>query len=72
MRSALPFLGTALVLASACRLPRSVPTPIASPDSARIRGDIAWLADDLREGRGTGTSGAERRTTMATLGRRGE
>ncbi|MBI2797569.1 MAG: M28 family peptidase [Gemmatimonadetes bacterium] len=31
----------------------------AGPDSTLIRRDIAWLADDAREGRGTGTPGLD-------------
>jgi hypothetical protein len=38
------------------------------PDSARLRDDIAWLADDRREGRGTGTAGND--SAAAWLARR--
>lgn len=33
--------------------------PPPAPDAARIRADVAWLADDAREGRGIGTAGLE-------------
>ncbi len=61
----------ALVLAiGGCRTaepPR--PTPMA-PDAGRIERDVAWLADDLREGRGTGTAGND--SAAAWLARRHE
>src|SRR5512138_435649 len=52
------FAAAALILASAC-LPRTArhegtgPTP----DAARVRAEVAWLADPAREGRGIGTAG---------------
>ncbi len=54
LRAALLAAGT---LAAACR---PTPSELAGPpaaDSTRIRRDVAWLADDAREGRGTGTAG---------------
>jgi hypothetical protein len=48
----------ALLLIVACRGADSAPIPgPAAADSSAIRRDIAWLADDRREGRGTGTAG---------------
>ena len=54
-------LGLAL-LAAGC-LPqnplrsRKKSAPVAAVDASRIRADVAWLADDAREGRATGTPG---------------
>lgn len=36
---------------------RKKSAPITAVDAARIRADVAWLADDAREGRATGTPG---------------
>ncbi len=50
----------ALALLAACAAPRAVeptPPPPLRIDAARIQSDIAWLADDAREGRGVGTPG---------------
>lgn len=63
---ALPFAGLALaaLVASAAGC-RPTPSPLAGPataDSTLIRRDIAWLADDAREGRGTGTAGNDAAT----------
>jgi hypothetical protein len=45
-------------LAGACARPTTPPESRApAPDPERIRADIAWLADDAREGRGLGTLG---------------
>jgi len=55
------------VLGSACRsAARSGPT--ADTDAERIRSDIAYLADDRLEGRGTGTAGND--SAAAWLARR--
>jgi hypothetical protein len=55
------------VLGSACRsAARSGPT--AGTDAERIRSDIAYLADDRLEGRGTGTAGND--SAAAWLARR--
>ena len=50
----------AVALLAACAAPRAagpVPAPQLQIDSARIARDVAWLADDAREGRGVGTPG---------------
>jgi hypothetical protein len=50
----------ALALLAACAAPRAVepaPPPPLHIDAARIQRDVAWLADDAREGRGVGTPG---------------
>lgn len=54
-----PFHGALLLfIAAACHnvapAGKSVP---ATPDAHRLQRDIAWLADDRLEGRGTGTAG---------------
>ena len=43
----------------ACAAPRAAPPPAAPVrfEPARIARDLAWLADDAREGRGVGTPG---------------
>jgi aminopeptidase YwaD len=47
---------TLLLLATACA--SAPPLPPAPPlDPARIARDVAWLADDAREGRGAGSAG---------------
>ena len=58
-----------LSLGAACRA-GPTPVPAASPDDAagRLRADIAWLADDRLEGRGTGTAGND--SAAAWLARR--
>ena len=62
-------LVTALVLfAGACRTAESVAAPVAVPEAGRLLRDIAWLADDQREGRGTGTPGND--SSAAWLARR--
>jgi hypothetical protein len=55
------------VLGAACRSAERG-TPTARPDTDRIRSDIAYLADDRLEGRGTGTAGND--TAAAWLARR--
>jgi len=58
-RAPAAWLATAAVLA-ACAAPRAAEPPAATPlqiDPARIARDVAWLADDAREGRGVGTPG---------------
>jgi hypothetical protein len=45
------------LLAGACRTAEPSLAPSAAPDADRILRDIAWLADDRLEGRGTGTAG---------------
>ena len=53
------WLATAALLA-ACAAPRAAEPPAATPlqiDPARVARDVAWLADDAREGRGVGTPG---------------
>src|SRR4051812_43662834 len=66
----LPRLALALlvpVLASACRS-AGRGSPSARPDAERIKSDIAYLADDRLEGRGTGTAGND--SAAAWLARR--
>ena len=46
----------ALLVLAACHN-ASTPSPAATPDAHRLQRDIAWLADDRLEGRGTGTVG---------------
>ena len=58
----------ALVLAAACRPLGPVPVAVVTPDSLRIREDIAWLADDRLEGRATGLAGND--SAAAWLARR--
>jgi hypothetical protein len=67
-RSSVASLTALLLLAGACRTAESVPAPSAAPDADRIQRDVAWLADDLREGRGTGTAGND--SAAAWLARR--
>jgi len=47
---------------------QAAPPPEARPEPARILDAIAWLADDAREGRGTGTAGND--SAAAWLARR--
>src|SRR5215204_5894283 len=51
-----PALLAALALLAGCR-PGAVGGRAVSPDAARLRADVTWLADDAREGRGTGSAG---------------
>ncbi|MDB4907667.1 MAG: peptidase [Gemmatimonadetes bacterium] len=62
--SLLPCLVVAL---AACRPTLGSSAPLA-PDSLRIRRDIEWLADDAREGRGTGSAGND--SSAAWIARR--
>jgi hypothetical protein len=55
-------------LSSACRTAEPVPLSLASPDAEQIHRDIAFLADDRLEGRGTGTVGND--SAAAYLARR--
>jgi hypothetical protein len=66
MRSAIPparlrapFRGALLLfMTAACHsVAPAVNSAPATPDAHRIQRDIAWLADDRLEGRGTGTAG---------------
>jgi aminopeptidase YwaD len=57
-----------LLLAAGCRTAESNPVPASTPDAGRLRRDIAWLADDRLEGRGTGTAGND--SAAAWLARR--
>ena len=52
-------LSYALLLASAACFRPSARAESSEPDSTLIRRDIAWLADDAREGRATGTPGLD-------------
>jgi Peptidase family M28/PDZ domain len=56
IRLLVPFLAAVLAL-PACQTAAPAPAPVATPDSLRIRSDIAYLASDRLEGRRTGTPG---------------
>ncbi|MEO5814103.1 MAG: M28 family peptidase [Gemmatimonadaceae bacterium] len=61
----------ALLLFSACRTAEpGGQAPSLSADASRIQRDIAWLADDRRDGRGTGTAGND--SAAAYIARRHE
>jgi Peptidase family M28/PDZ domain len=61
----------ALLLISACRTAETGgPAQPLSADADRIQRDIAWLADDRRDGRGTGTAGND--SAAAYIARRHE
>lgn len=61
----------ALLLVSACRTAETGgPAQPLSSAADRIQRDIAWLADDRREGRGTGTAGND--SAAAYIARRHE
>ena len=47
----------AILLLSGCRIAESSPAPAPVADANRLYRDIAYLADDRLEGRGTGTAG---------------
>ncbi len=51
----------ALVMVTACAaVPRGDRLPTGNaPDSVALKRDVAWLADDAREGRGTGAPGGD-------------
>jgi acetylornithine deacetylase/succinyl-diaminopimelate desuccinylase-like protein len=63
MRPAAPLaprlraLSSAALIALAACHNTAAPAVPATPDAHRLQRDIAWLADDRREGRGTGTAG---------------
>lgn len=61
-------IGFAALLSSGCRTTEALPGTGANPDASRLRSDIAWLADDRREGRATGTAGND--SAAAWLARR--
>ncbi len=61
-------IGFAALSMSACRMTEAVPGTGATPDARRLRSDIAWLADDRRDGRATGTAGND--SAAAWLARR--
>ncbi|MCY7338524.1 MAG: M20/M25/M40 family metallo-hydrolase [Sphingomonas bacterium] len=48
-----------LALAASAALSAPLATTVDSPAAARVRGHVEFLADDLLEGRGTGTRGHE-------------
>jgi len=61
----------ALLLISACKTAENGrPGQTSSADADRIQRDIAWLADDRLEGRGTGTAGND--SAAAYIARRHE
>jgi aminopeptidase YwaD len=62
------ILLAAVLFTPACRSAEPVPAPPPLPDASRLRRDIAWLADDRLEGRGTGTAGND--SAAAWLARR--
>jgi hypothetical protein len=57
MRPVQHFLAAVALFSAACRTAEPVPASAPVPDAGRLQRDIAWLADDRREGRGTGTAG---------------
>jgi hypothetical protein len=61
-------LALGALLLAGCRTVEPGPVGLASPDADRIQRDIAYLADDRLEGRGTGTAGND--TAAAFLTRR--
>ena len=61
-------VGFAALLLSACRTTEAVPSAVTIPDAGRLRSDIAWLADDRRDGRATGSAGND--SAAAWLARR--
>jgi aminopeptidase YwaD len=61
----------ALLLIAACKTAENGgPSTPLSADADRIQRDIAWLADDQRDGRGTGTAGND--SAAAYIARRHE
>ena len=52
----IPFLLALPLAATACRAPSPSPPPLA-PEAPRLAADVAWLADDGRDGRRAGTDG---------------
>ena len=68
MRSSLRLAFALPLLAGACRTAEPSPASILAPDADRILRDVAWLADDRLEGRGTGTAGND--SAAAWLARR--
>jgi hypothetical protein len=57
MRSRLAEARALALVAAACALPQPDPRPVPVFDPATIAADVAWLADDAREGRGFGSAG---------------
>src|SRR5215213_5870144 len=63
---ALLFVGACVVASASCAsMPRGGDASVATPDSARIRADIEYLAGDALEGRGTGTPGFDSAAAFA-------
>ena len=58
VRAAAPAALLALLASTGCVRPNAL-AGSTGPDSTLIRRDIAWLADDAREGRATGTPGLD-------------
>lgn len=60
-RGSLFALVLAALLASRARAiePASAPAPAPTPAESRLRADVGYLADDLREGRAPGTAGID-------------
>jgi hypothetical protein len=67
-RASLRLAAALPLLAAGCRTAEPFPAPAAAPDADRILRDVAWLADDRLEGRGTGTAGND--SAAAWLARR--
>ena len=61
-------LALGALLLGACRTAEPLAVSVASPDADQIHRDIAYLADDRLEGRGTGTAGND--SAAAYLARR--
>lgn len=53
----LSHLALAVLMSAACRAPAPEAAPTPEGAAQRLGADVAWLADDAREGRGTGTAG---------------
>ena len=68
MRPLRPLVAVVALFAGACRFTQAAPAEVAVPEAGRIQSDIAWLADDRLEGRGTGTAGND--SAAAWLARR--
>ncbi len=68
MRPLRPIVAVVALFVGACRFTQAAPAEVAVPEPGRIQSDVAWLADDRLEGRGTGTAGND--SAAAWLARR--